>query len=99
MVDLGRDGIRELLIVMGRVDDADDQPLHKQHSMVLVSRHTKGVTVESHLTVFDTTMRHTATASSTLIASRWMRTLSYWAKAVGLRLRKAGWGRAVSITA
>ena len=42
----------ELLIVMGRVDDADDQPLHKQHSMVLVSRHTKGVTVESHLTVF-----------------------------------------------
>ena len=42
----------ELLVVMGRVADADERPLHRQHSMVLVPRHTVGVTVESHLSVF-----------------------------------------------
>ena len=42
----------EVLVVMGRVGDADEHPLHRRHSMVLVPRHALGVCVESHLSVF-----------------------------------------------
>ncbi|MFP6580765.1 MAG: acyl-CoA dehydrogenase family protein [Myxococcota bacterium] len=40
----------EILVVMGRTNP--DNAIHRQQSMVLVPRHTKGVVIERHLPVF-----------------------------------------------
>lgn len=42
----------ELLVVMGRVDGAEARPAHGKHSMLLVPKRAKGVTVLRHLSVF-----------------------------------------------